>query len=289
MPVDTVYVDRFSRLTHVTAPVPDVDVLRGLCCEALGIVYNIAGCKTVLVEGSTYQLLPGELLILNYAETFYINTDENDISDYYIILFSQHLFRHIDQENTFLRKFISRELGEANALHFTDEQNALVLGSLRQVAQMQSRADTRISFLAALMLFISEINLSVSYRAAIESIDARRILQYMNADLSQDLSTHALAQHFFMSESKFSRYFKSITGMSPKTYVSRKRINRARELLRHNVRIDDVMAECGFRDYSTFYKTHAKYYSYPPSENYARGEDDPFCLNGFPPMQEFKE
>ena len=135
-----------------------------------------------------------------------------------------------------------------------------------------------------LMIIVNEINQCSSMRTGIDDPEARSILLYMNEDLSRDLGTKALAQRFYMSESKFCRYFRSITGMSPKSYVTRKRVLQARILLNLNVKIDDVMAQCGFSDYTTFYKAHAKYYNYPPSDNYARGSYDPLFLKGIPPL-----
>ena len=285
MPSQILFDDhKFLFLRRITAPLPQDPKILSFINEAPAIVYNISGRKTIIIEGCTYRVKPGELVLLKPLEAFRIAEDEESISDYVIIFFNRSFFRPYDPDLTILRRFDDRMIGENNVVCFDEQQNILFQACLHHMEKDFSENESYISFVGMLMLIVSEINICPSLKTGIDDPEARTVLLYINEDLSRDLGTKILAHQFYMSESKFCRYFKRITGMSLKSYVTRKRVLQARILLNLNVKIEDVMAQCGFYNYTTFYKAHAKYYNYPPSDNYARGDYDPLFLKGIPPL-----
>jgi AraC family transcriptional regulator len=60
----------------------------------------------------------------------------------------------------------------------------------------------------------------------------RRVVEYMNTHLQEELSLIELAEVAGLSLHHFGKAFKMATGMSPHRYVIEKRVGRARELLR---------------------------------------------------------
>jgi AraC family transcriptional regulator len=74
-----------------------------------------------------------------------------------------------------------------------------------------------------------------------------RVIDYMNANLSQDLSILDLATLTSMSESYFSRSFKQSVGIAPYQYLMQQRVERAKQLLKQQViSISDIALHCGF-------------------------------------------
>ena len=53
--------------------------------------------------------------------------------------------------------------------------------------------------------------------------------------------------------------------MSPKQYIISKRLAKARKMIRRGERPTAVSAECGFGDYTTFFRNYKKYFGYSPS------------------------
>lgn len=285
MPKFTVFNDhKFLSLLRINAPLPEDPKYRTYINEAPAIIYNISGRKTIMIEGCSYRVNPGELVLLKPIEAFHIVEDEEELSDYAIIYFNRSFFRPYDPELKILRRFEDRRIGENNVICFDEQQNALFQACIKHMEKNLGMNEHYISFVGMLMLIVNEINSCTSLKTGINNPEGRDILLYINEDFSRDLRTKTLSQRFHMCESTFCKYFKNLTGMSPKSYVTRKRVLQARILLNRNVKIDDVMAQCGFGDYTTFYKAHAKYYNYPPSDNYARGGYDPLFLKGIPPL-----
>jgi AraC family transcriptional regulator len=79
----------------------------------------------------------------------------------------------------------------------------------------------------------------------------RRVIEYMNTHLHQELSLLELAEAAGLSLHHFGQAFKLATGMSPHRYVIEKRVDRARELLRNPLlSIAEIATIVGFASQS---------------------------------------
>ncbi|MCC5654576.1 AraC family transcriptional regulator [Nostoc sp. XA013] len=74
-----------------------------------------------------------------------------------------------------------------------------------------------------------------------------RVIDYMKANLTQDLSILDLATLISMSESHFSRSFKQSVGITPYQYLMQQRVERAKQLLKQQaISISNIALDCGF-------------------------------------------
>lgn len=74
-----------------------------------------------------------------------------------------------------------------------------------------------------------------------------RVIDYMKANLTQDLSILDLATLTNMSESHFSRSFKQSVGIAPYQYLMQQRVERAKQLLeQQSIAISTIALDCGF-------------------------------------------
>jgi AraC family transcriptional regulator len=74
-----------------------------------------------------------------------------------------------------------------------------------------------------------------------------RVIDYMQANLTEDLSILDLATLTSMSASHFSRSFKQSVGISPYQYLMQQRVERAKQLLeKRSITISTIAVDCGF-------------------------------------------
>jgi AraC family transcriptional regulator len=74
-----------------------------------------------------------------------------------------------------------------------------------------------------------------------------RVIDYMKANLTEDLAILDLAILTNMSASHFSRSFKQSVGIAPYQYLMQQRVERAKQLLKQQViSISDIALDCGF-------------------------------------------
>ncbi|MEO0803926.1 MAG: AraC family transcriptional regulator, partial [Cyanobacteria bacterium J06642_2] len=74
-----------------------------------------------------------------------------------------------------------------------------------------------------------------------------RVIDYMKANLTRDLSVLDLATLTNMSKSHFSRSFKRSVGITPYRYLIQQRVERAKQLLKQkSIAISTIALDCGF-------------------------------------------
>lgn len=84
----------------------------------------------------------------------------------------------------------------------------------------------------------------------------KRMLQYAQDHLEEELSVAVLAASAAISESECLRCFRSVIGTTPMRYVRQIRLQRAAELLRDTEEpVSAIGALCGFQEMSYFAKT----------------------------------
>lgn len=92
----------------------------------------------------------------------------------------------------------------------------------------------------------------------------RHLLTYITEHLTGDLSVPTLAAQAYVSPDYLMHLFKEETGSSIGTYITAKRLQRARLLLEQQVPLTTVCYDSGFKNYSTFYRAWKKQYGVAP-------------------------
>ena len=92
----------------------------------------------------------------------------------------------------------------------------------------------------------------------------------IDRDYASPIDVAALAREAHASVAHFSRSFRRAFGETPHRYLQRRRIERAKELLRNTDRtVTEVSLDVGFRSLGSFSTTFAQLVGEPPSA-YAR-------------------
>ncbi len=88
---------------------------------------------------------------------------------------------------------------------------------------------------------------SVAVKRGLSRIQLRRVTDYIENNIEQDLSLATLARIAHLSASHFKTMFKRSTGCAVHEYVIRRRVDRAKQLLmRSDLAASQVAAEAGF-------------------------------------------
>lgn len=101
----------------------------------------------------------------------------------------------------------------------------------------------------------------------------QQLLAYINNNLSGDLSVPALAGILCISPDYLMHLFKSETGYSLGQYVTIKRLLLAQTLAQQGHPLTEVCYDCGFKQYSTFYRAWKKYFRTAPKQRSSTGSD----------------
>lgn len=93
----------------------------------------------------------------------------------------------------------------------------------------------------------------------------KRVTDFIQAHLDQDLSLEALAQQAGFSSYHFARLFRQTTGESPHQFVLRRRVERAQQLLKETTApLAQIALESGFANQSHLTRAFKQQYSLTP-------------------------
>lgn len=102
-----------------------------------------------------------------------------------------------------------------------------------------------------------------------------QLLQYINQNLSADLSNEILAEKFYISKYHLMHKFKKETGYTLHNYIEQKRLLSAANAILEGTPVLEAAKESGFIDYSTFLRAFRKKYNMTPTEY---GQNKPSSL-----------
>jgi AraC family transcriptional regulator len=94
---------------------------------------------------------------------------------------------------------------------------------------------------------------AATYRGGLGAARLRHVTAFIQAGLERELTLVDLAQSVGLSTAHFAVMFRKSTGETPHRFVLRRRMERAKEMLRtEKLRILDVAVACGFKTQQHF-------------------------------------
>lgn len=229
----------------------------------------VSGKATYLVEGTEYPLRPGSLLLMRSAESHAINILSDEPYERYGINFSDSLFSAIDPEARLLAPFYNRPLGVGNLYVPEEIPGEFTIHRFKTMCQEKAdKYEEKMSLISNFLPLLNDILYAQKNRTEEFQVSqglASDIIIYINEHLFEDLSVPMIANHFYISASQAERTFKKATHSSVWHYIVAKRLAAARAKIEAGESTYAVCNECGFGDYSAFYRAYVKEYGLPPT------------------------
>ena len=250
--------DKFSTHTH----------------DMIEINYFITGKASFTVEGNVYRRKPDEILLLRPAETHMPIMDSPEPYERITVHISPGYLRQIctfDEE--LLKPFFERELGVFNRYDHSQFGSDHWKNCLLSISKSAKNSfDEKAYIDTNLIAFLTELNLAYTKRD-LETEQAEtddltiKIIQYINNNLSRPISVNGISEHFHISVTHMNRLFHKATGTSIWKYVTTKRLLAARLKIQSGKSAQAACFECGFNDYSTFYRAYKSRFSIAPKDD----------------------
>ncbi len=238
-------------------------------CE---IFYFVSGRAEYLVEGSRYPLEPGSVVIMRPAEVHRSKILKDTLYERYTINFPLSAADSIDPERRLMRPFLDRPLGVGNLYIASEFEGVPLEKYFKRICECHDKYTTELEIQLCLFSILDAIRASHLKRKdsgyAATPTRAEQILTYINEHLFDELSIPMLAERFFISTAQFNRIFKKATGSSPWEYITLKRLTAAKEKIRSGTQVTKACIDCGFGEYSVFYRAYVKYFGCSPKEDW---------------------
>lgn len=191
---------------------------------------NVSGYGTITVNGKTFPITPGDCYVLLPGSTVIYTTDEKEPrSGYWCYVDGLSLERHfksagITQQNPFAPRETFDE----------------VLGWMEKMTESWDREDVgaRLFQTACVYGILSAINRGKL--AAAKEYLIEKAMGLMETSYAEELNVADLAEQVGMGRAYFSTRFKEETGLTPHSYLTQLRIQKACLLLESN---EDISVE----------------------------------------------
>ncbi len=80
------------------------------------------------------------------------------------------------------------------------------------------------------------------------------LIHYINQHAAEDLSLSRLEEQFYASKYVLIKEFKEYTGITIYQYLLTRRVLMAKEMIQQGMKPSEAALNCGFRDYTSFYR-----------------------------------
>lgn len=233
------------------------------------VYFYLKGNIHFMIEDKTYSLAPGDIILICPGE-FHKKIVSPEASDERIVLWIDRRFLsglHEPGEN------LCRCFESGIKLIRTTPMERSFIQNIAAELVSEYYGHEYCSNLASTGLFIRlmvEIN-RVCLSRSIQKIDSltshalvSNVLSYIGNHYAENITLDSLATEFFVSKYHLSHEFSDVVGTSVYKYIILKRLASARQLILDGMSPGTACHECGYSDYSNFYRAFRSLYGTNP-------------------------
>ena len=240
------------------------------------VYFFISGNVEYSVEGKSYLLKKGDLLLINPLELHQprIGPDQNDYERIVLWINKNYLSRLCTNNTSLSQCFDNTNPQHTNLLRLSKAQQNYISSKLTELIDETNSADygSDVAAEAILTRFLVELNrLTLSAEKKTDTSKPQspfvsEVLSYINQHYCEKISLSSIADEFFISKYYLSHAFHSTVGTSVNRYITLKRLINAKQMLSSGIKPTTAAIHCGFNDYAGFYRAFTAEYGITPKE-----------------------
>lgn len=235
------------------------------------IYFLISGEVEYRVEGRSYEVRPGELMLISPWKVHQpVIKGGQDYERIVLWVDRNHMARFTSETMALTGCFGD---APANLLYPSKLQGADIKNLLDRMETegRRNRAGSELYMQGLFLQLMVEINRLAQQadghgKSSQEPDLVNRVLAYIGSHYEEQLSLQSLADRFFVSKYYLSHAFSAKVGTGVHRYLVLKRLSAAREQIAAGCGPGEACQNCGFRDYTTFYRAFKAEYGVSPKE-----------------------
>ncbi|MBE6051119.1 MAG: helix-turn-helix domain-containing protein [Clostridium sp.] len=240
------------------------------------IIIFLSGDVTYIIEGKSYKLKPWDILFVNNHDIHKPIIDTTKTYERIIIWINSDFLKSLNYENCDLSncfKLVNQKRFNLVRLNNDFQKELKDLIYLLESSLVSEEFGSKLlsdSLFIQLIIYLNRIHIENKYikddSAFTYNKEIDKILNYINDNLSNDLSIETLSQKFYISRYYLMHKFKKETGYTLHNYILSKRLFKAKELIKNGIPVTKASMQCGFNDYSSFLRSFKKTFNCSPRE-----------------------
>ncbi|MEG1426103.1 MAG: AraC family transcriptional regulator [Oscillospiraceae bacterium] len=230
------------------------------CHSCYELYYFISGDVKYMVEGKTYLPQPNSILLLKPNAVHGVMNTSSALYCRYTFHFMPNLISAENREllySPFYSEHLYFEHADLEPFFDSVLASETLPGRVREIA-LSCRFE-------ALLTELYRVAAKVIPKSGESDNLAMEITSYIGEHLKEDLRLEDIAKAFFISKSHLNRLFRKDLDTTVGNYIGLKRASIARQLLLQGETAAGASVDCGFKDYSTFFRTYKKFIGHAPT------------------------
>lgn len=250
--------------SHVYLPVPDSSKFYMHTHDFYEIYCFLAGNAKYFIEGNIYNLKHGDILFIKKAEAHCLQITSPTAYERIVINFDAAAVFAGDTLNKLL-EFDKMPLGKGNRFPFSVFKGKHWMYYIEKIISSKNDSVKQL-YLSVLINELYECrDEALKLRAEQDSFSD--IIAYLNTNITEELTLDSICENFYISKSQLNRKFRRMIGSTVWEYVTAKRLIMAKELLQKGEAPMKVYSQCGFNDYTSFYRAYKSKFSVSPKKD----------------------
>ena len=237
---------------------PDTSLFKLHSHNTHEIYYFCRGDATFTVEGATYPLKAGTLILCESGQVHHLSIKNSNLP-YERVVFNLS----VDVFSPSVFKKIATDSAGNHVFYLDDSLQSWFLQNLTAIEKTNGDKTT---LNAVVQIILSRAQSLTPHNNMGQKNDtAMQIAEYINSHLTEKISLKMLEREFYRDKAYMNRVFKNVMGCSIWEYIIKKRVFFARTELYNTRSVTAAFAKSGFADYSVFYRNYVKCTGVSPS------------------------
>lgn len=267
--------DKFEIMEKFGVPTGAMEIHHHNFYELLYIAEGEFAC---LIDNTTYFLKKGDFFLIDrnkmhhyqYVEKKHENTKR------ILLWITKAFLDELSGSETDLTACFSME--GAPAYHFPSHHEDKLADYLFQIMFGVSSTEgmdaqqmlIEKSYLTLFFVYLNRLCARQRFRISEEETSIneamKKVFDYIDSHIAEPVTMEELTELTGMNRYQLMRTFRNATGMTAHDFIIKKRLVRACEEIWKGCPISDVYRNCGFSDYSSFFRNFKKVYDMSPRE-----------------------
>lgn len=226
----------------------------------------LTGTATMVIEGYEQPLKRGDLFIIPPGHMHRaVHTDTAQRYERVFLYISRDCLRSMSSDGFDLLMILDGHAARRHyRFHLDEEELAAFVQDVDEVIANANGSTAADQLINRCRFNILLTRLGERFHRAVDEDAGRpmsrigQVIDYLNEHIAQEHSLDQLAERFFVSKYYLLHEFRRHTNTSIYQYLLSKRMIYAKILLQRGLAPGHVSRQCGFRDYSCFYKAFKK-------------------------------
>lgn len=223
------------------------------------IMYFDKGGSEFVIENRRYEVKEGDVLLIKSGNHHFQRRIFDEKNSLFCLGFHPDAIESISLAEELFDRGHHFTIGKDNPLShlLLAAREKLRLNKSESTLFMKSICEAAISIL-------TDADMRREKSKEIKNESVNKIIRFINENLSNIKSAEDITSALFFSESYLRAIFKREMGIGVMQYVRNKKLLLADRMIRGGKKPTEIYAECGFLNYSSFYRAYISHFGTSP-------------------------